>query len=230
VSWRPRRWTGFASGDATSAAGGGGAGSGTRRVWARWTGSRSTPGQGALDAPHEHVKRRAGVALAEMSGSEAADEAVNAETAHGLVTETEARVGVAAHDEAQVLHNLPGFINGEDPGPEGFAGAARKDAEVIGILQVFRKHDIAHVEEGGQLAYQGIPDAPRVLEEIGKPGVQDEASPRGSGLVDGAVSSGSMYRGRGRPGGTISTMPCHVHVANFGPSATLAASLRSQLA
>ncbi len=30
--------------------------------------------------------------------------------------------------------------------------------------------------------------------------------------------------------GIISTMPCHVHVANLGPKAILAASFRSQLA
>ena len=34
-----------------------------------------------------------------MSGGEAADEAVDAETAHGLVTEAEARERVAAQDE-----------------------------------------------------------------------------------------------------------------------------------
>ena len=41
---------------------------------------------------------------------------------------------------------------------------------------------------------------------------------------------GSMKRGRGQFAGTSSTMPCHVHVANLGPRAILAASLRSQLA
>ena len=39
-----------------------------------------------------------------------------------------------------------------------------------------------------------------------------------------------MKSGRGQLRGTISTMPCHVQVANLGPSAILAASLRSQLA
>ena len=39
-----------------------------------------------------------------------------------------------------------------------------------------------------------------------------------------------MKRGRGQLGGTISTMPCQVQVANLGPRAILAASLRSQLA
>jgi hypothetical protein len=42
--------------------------------------------------------------------------------------------------------------------------------------------------------------------------------------------SGSMKSGRGQLAGTISTMPCQVHVANLGPRAILAASLRSQLA
>jgi hypothetical protein len=41
---------------------------------------------------------------------------------------------------------------------------------------------------------------------------------------------GSMKRGRGQQTGIISTTHCQVHVANLGPSAILAASLRSQLA
>jgi hypothetical protein len=42
--------------------------------------------------------------------------------------------------------------------------------------------------------------------------------------------SGSMKSGKGQFQGTISTMPCQVHVANLGPRAILAASFRSQLA
>ncbi len=60
-----------------------------------------------------------------MSGSEAADEAVNAETAHGLVAGAEAGGGVAAHDEPPPAHDLAVLVNGEHSRPEWFAGAAR---------------------------------------------------------------------------------------------------------
>ncbi len=58
---------------------------------------RPAAGQKPLDAAHEGVQRRAGVTLPEVGGREASNEAVDAETAHGLVTETQARRGVAAH-------------------------------------------------------------------------------------------------------------------------------------
>ncbi len=45
--------------------------------------------------------------------------------------------------------------------------ATSEDAEVVGILQVFGEHDVAHIEESCQLADGKIPDAPRVLEEVG---------------------------------------------------------------
>ncbi len=44
------------------------------------------------------------------------------------------------------------------------------------------------------------------------------------------VLRGSMKCERRQLWGTISAMPCHVHVANLGPRAIFAASLRSQLA
>jgi hypothetical protein len=66
-------------------------------------GGRGAPGagrrrrrRGALDATHEHVEGGAGVALSEVGGSEAADEAVDAKTAHGLVAEAEARGGATS--------------------------------------------------------------------------------------------------------------------------------------
>jgi hypothetical protein len=43
-----------------------------------------------LNAAHEDVERRTGVTLAEMSRREAPNEAVDTETAHGLVAKTEA--------------------------------------------------------------------------------------------------------------------------------------------
>ena len=42
--------------------------------------------------------------------------------------------------------------------------------------------------------------------------------------------SGSMKSGRGQLRGIISAMPCTIQMANLGPKAILAASLRSQLA
>ncbi len=41
---------------------------------------------------------------------------------------------------------------------------------------------------------------------------------------------GSMNSGSGQFCGTISTIPCHAHVANLGPRANFAALFRSQLA
>jgi hypothetical protein len=45
--------------------------------------------------------------------------------------------------------------------------ATSEDAEMAGILLVFGEHDVVHVEESCQLADGKIPDAPRVLEEVG---------------------------------------------------------------
>ncbi len=63
---------------------------------------------------HEGVERGASVALAEVAGGESADEAVDAETAHGLIAEPEAGVGVAAC-------------------------AAADDAEMVGVLKILSK-------------------------------------------------------------------------------------------
>ena len=81
-----------------------------------------------------------------MSGSKTANEAVDAEAAHGLVTETEARVGVTAHDEAPLRHDCPIFVESVDAGPHGLPGAAREDAKMIGILKVFGKHNIVDIK------------------------------------------------------------------------------------
>ena len=43
------------------------------------------------------------------------------------------------------------LVDGKDAGPEGLAGAASEDAEVVGVLKVLGEHDVAEVEEGGQL-------------------------------------------------------------------------------
>ena len=75
--------------------------------------SRGPAGQEALDAPHEGVEGGAGVALAKVCRREPADEAVDAEAAHGLVTEAEAGVGVAAHDQAPAPHDLAILIDSE---------------------------------------------------------------------------------------------------------------------
>jgi hypothetical protein len=102
----------------------------------------------ALDSSHEGVERGAGVALPEVGGGETADETIDAKNAHGLVAEAEARGRVAPHDEAQSPHNLAMLVDGENAGPERLAGAACEDAEVVGVLKVLGKHDVAEVEEG----------------------------------------------------------------------------------
>ena len=66
-----------------------------------------------LDAAHEGVEGGAGVALAEVSRSEPPHKAVDAETAHGFVTQAEAGVHVTAHDEAPAGHDPAVLINGE---------------------------------------------------------------------------------------------------------------------
>jgi hypothetical protein len=52
---------------------------------------RATARQKALNGPHESVEGGARVALSKVCRSEATHEAVDAEAAHCLVTETEAR-------------------------------------------------------------------------------------------------------------------------------------------
>jgi hypothetical protein len=132
---------------------------------------RGAPSEETLDAAHEHVEGGTGVSLAEVGGSEATDEAVDTKTAHGLVTEAEARGGVAAHDEAPELDHMAVLVDGEDAGPKGFARATREDAEVICVFQVLGEHEVALVEQGGKLRDGKIPHAPWVLEGVGVPGV-----------------------------------------------------------
>jgi hypothetical protein len=76
------------------------------------------------------------------------------------------------------------LIDGENTGPEGPASAPGENAEVIRVLQVLSEHDVADIEEGGQLRDRGVPDAPRVLELVRDASVQDEAPPRRRGLID----------------------------------------------
>jgi hypothetical protein len=100
----------------------------------RRRGVRGAPGKKTLNATHEHGEGGAGVSLAEVGGSEATDEAVDTKTAHGLVTEAEARGGVAAHDEAPELDHMAVLVDGKDAGPKGLARATREDAEMIGVF------------------------------------------------------------------------------------------------
>jgi hypothetical protein len=123
--------------------------------------------------------------LTEVGRGEATDEAVNAETAHGLVTESEAGGGVAAHDQPPPPHDLSVLVDGEDARPEGLAGAAGEDAEMVRILEVLREHDVASVEEGRELGDGEVPDPPGVLVLVGDAGVEDEAPPRRGSLVHG---------------------------------------------
>ncbi len=143
-------------------------------------------GEKALDGTHQSVEGGARVALAKVGGGEAANEAVDAKTAHGLVAETEAGVDVTSHNEVRGASgradDRAGLINGEYAGPdspEGLPGAAAEDAEVIGVLEVFGEHDVAVVEECSKLGNGEAPDAPRVLELVGEAGVEDEAPPGG---------------------------------------------------
>ncbi len=104
-----------------------------------------------MNAAHEHVEWGAGVTLAKVCGGESADKTANGEAAHGLVAKAEAAVGVAAHDELPPFYDTAVFIDGEGAGPERFPSAPGKDAEVVGILEVFSKHDVTYVEHRGQL-------------------------------------------------------------------------------
>jgi hypothetical protein len=51
--------------------------------------------------------------LPEVSSGETADEAVDAETAHGLVVETKRGGRVASHDEPQLAHDWTVLVDGE---------------------------------------------------------------------------------------------------------------------
>ena len=104
-----------------------------------------------MDSTHEGVERRASVALPEVGGGGAADNAVDAEAAHGLIAQAEAGRRVAPHDEAPAADDSTLLVDGEDTRPEGFAGASGKDAEVVSVLKVLGKHDVAVVEESGEL-------------------------------------------------------------------------------
>ena len=146
-------------------------------------GGGSAASEVALDAAHQSVEGGAGVALAEVGGGETADEAVDAEAAHCLVAQAEARPGVASHDEAPPADDLAVLVDGVDAGPERQARAAAEDAEVVGVLEVLSEHDVAHVEECGELRDREVPDAPRILKLVGDAGVEDEAPPRVGGLV-----------------------------------------------
>ena len=79
-----------------------------------------------LTASHEGIEGGARVALAEVGSREAAHEAVDAESAHGLVAETEAGVRVAPHDEAPAGNDLAAFVDGTREGPHRAASAATK--------------------------------------------------------------------------------------------------------
>jgi hypothetical protein len=103
-------------------------------------------------APISAFRGRARVALTEVSGSEADNEAVDAEAAHGLVAKAGAGGGVAAHDEPPLAHDLAVLVDGEHARPEWFAGAAREDAEVVRVLE-------ANMGQGGREKGGGGPPA-----------------------------------------------------------------------
>ena len=53
---------------------------------------------------------------------------------------------------------------------------------MICVLEIFREHDVAMVEEGGQLPHGEIPHPPGVLVLVGEAGVQNQA-PEGRGRL-----------------------------------------------
>jgi hypothetical protein len=137
----------------------------------------------ALNGTHEGVEGGAGVPLSEVGGGKAAHEAVDAEATHSLVAEAEAGVRVASHDETPPADDLAVLVDGEDTGPKGLPSAASEDAEVVCVLKVLGKHDVAEVQEGSQLRDREVPHTPGVLILVGNTGVKDEAPPRGSCFV-----------------------------------------------
>ncbi len=52
------------------------------------------------------------------------------------------------------------------------------EKKVVGVLEILGEHDVAVVEEGGELPDGEVPHAPRVLELVGEAGVQDQAPER----------------------------------------------------
>jgi hypothetical protein len=104
-----------------------------------------------LNSSHEGVERRTSVALPEVGGGEAADDAINAETTHGLVAQAEAGRRVTPHDEAPPANDGTMLVNGKDARPKGFASTTGENAKVVRVLEVLGKHDVAVVEESSQL-------------------------------------------------------------------------------
>jgi hypothetical protein len=76
------------------------------------------------------------------------------------------------------------LVDGEDAGPERVARAAGEDAEVIGVFEILCEHNVAHVEQSGELPNGKIPDSPGVLKLVGETGVEDEAPPGRRGLIN----------------------------------------------
>ena len=147
-------------------------------------GGGDSASQEALDAAHEGVEGRAGVALAKVGRGEAPDKAVDAEAAHGFVAEAKAGLRVTAHDQAPAPDDLAILVEGEAGRPHGLARAAAEDAEVISVLKVLGEHDIAGVEESGERRDREVPDAPGILILVGDAGIEDEAPEGISCLFD----------------------------------------------
>ncbi len=57
---------------------------------------------------------------------------------------------------------------------------------MVGVLQVFSKHDITGIQHGGESGDRKISYAPRILILVGDTDIQDEAPEGVSGLVDSA--------------------------------------------
>ena len=55
---------------------------------------------------------------------------------------------------------------------------------MVGILEILGEHEVADVQQGGQLGHRKVPHPPGVLELVGEASVQDEAPPGCCGLVN----------------------------------------------
>jgi hypothetical protein len=96
--------------------------------------------------------------------------------------------GTARHDYTQrheytSMTDLAMLIDGQDAGPEGMAGAAREDAEVVCVLKFLDEHDVTDVKQRCQLRDREVPHAPSVLKLVRDASVHDEAPPRQRGFV-----------------------------------------------
>ncbi len=88
--------------------------------------------------------------LSEVSSSETANEALDFETRHGLVAESEACFGGTAEDQAELPFDGAVRSEGEDPRPAQKACASSEGGQVVCVFQVFGVHHVANVEQDSE--------------------------------------------------------------------------------